>query len=139
MRRTLFSKRATLALLLLLALVIGACTAPVSPAPAESGGEAAAEATPAAEEEAAEAPAAAGDGDVLRFGYSQVPNDFNPMTIIQGLQGFVQKWVNAKLITYDREGNIVGDLAESWTVSDDGLVFTFQLREGLTWQDGEPF
>ena len=31
------------------------------------------------------------------------------------------------------------DLAESWTVSPDGLVYTFTLRQGVTWQDGQPF
>lgn len=31
------------------------------------------------------------------------------------------------------------DLAESWTVSDDGLVYTFSLRQGVTWHDGQPF
>lgn len=30
-------------------------------------------------------------------------------------------------------------LATSWDVSDDGTVYTFNLREGVTWHDGEPF
>lgn len=30
-------------------------------------------------------------------------------------------------------------LAEEWEVSDDGLTWTFHLREDVTWQDGEPF
>ncbi|HET6496918.1 MAG TPA: ABC transporter substrate-binding protein, partial [Thermoleophilia bacterium] len=30
-------------------------------------------------------------------------------------------------------------LATEWSVSDDGLVWTFKLREGVTWSDGEPF
>ena len=29
-------------------------------------------------------------------------------------------------------------LAESYTVSDDGLVYTFTLREGLQWSNGTP-
>jgi len=34
--------------------------------------------------------------------------------------------------------NFVPGLAESWTVSDDGLVWTFKIREGVTFHDGTP-
>ena len=39
----------------------------------------------------------------------------------------------------DAEGNtkIVPSLAESWTVSDDGLKYTFRLREGVKFSNGE--
>jgi peptide/nickel transport system substrate-binding protein len=33
----------------------------------------------------------------------------------------------------------VGHLAEAWQVTNDGLTWTMRLREGVTWQDGEPF
>jgi peptide/nickel transport system substrate-binding protein len=33
---------------------------------------------------------------------------------------------------------IVGDLAESWTVSDDGLTYTFKLKPGLKFASGNP-
>lgn len=37
-------------------------------------------------------------------------------------------------------GEIVpdGSMSESWDVSDDGLIWTFHLRDGVTWSDGDP-
>lgn len=43
------------------------------------------------------------------------------------------------LYTYDAEGNVVPDLVESCTVSDDGLVYTVTLRSGLLWSNGADF
>ncbi len=34
---------------------------------------------------------------------------------------------------------VVGDLAESWEVSDDAREFTFNLRQNVKWHDGKPF
>ncbi|ODT67670.1 MAG: hypothetical protein ABS75_23140 [Pelagibacterium sp. SCN 63-23] len=33
---------------------------------------------------------------------------------------------------------IGGELADTYSVSEDGLTFTFTLKDGLTWHDGEP-
>jgi peptide/nickel transport system substrate-binding protein len=43
------------------------------------------------------------------------------------------------LIKYDKNLNIVGSLAQSWEVSQDGLSITFHLRKDVLWHDGKPF
>jgi peptide/nickel transport system substrate-binding protein len=43
------------------------------------------------------------------------------------------------LVKYDKNLTIVGDLAESFTVSPDGQTIIFHLRHGVTWHDGAPF
>jgi peptide/nickel transport system substrate-binding protein len=43
------------------------------------------------------------------------------------------------LVKYDKNIKTVGDLAESWTISDDKLSITFKLRKGVKWHDGAPF
>ncbi len=43
------------------------------------------------------------------------------------------------LVKYDRDMKVVGDLAESWDISEDGLEITFHLKKGVRWHDGHPF
>lgn len=43
------------------------------------------------------------------------------------------------LVWQDDNGDIVPSLAESWEVSEDGSEYTFHLREGVTFHNGEPF
>jgi peptide/nickel transport system substrate-binding protein len=44
------------------------------------------------------------------------------------------------ILYYDLDGKtIVPHIAKSWEISEDGRVFTFHLRPGMKWSDGEPF
>lgn len=47
-------------------------------------------------------------------------------------------WLNIYegLVQVDRNGEVRPLLADSWEVSDDGLTYHFQLREGVTFHDG---
>ncbi len=42
------------------------------------------------------------------------------------------------LVRYDENSEITGCLAESWEISDDGLTYTFHLRDGVKFSDGTP-
>lgn len=39
------------------------------------------------------------------------------------------------LVEYDAYGNVKASLAEDWTVSEDGLTYTFNIRKGQKWVD----
>ncbi len=84
------------------------------------------------------------------------PDAAAPTVLVEALVGRIQK-LNPLLATYnpvDRDittlifegltttnqfGEIVPQLAASWTVSDDGLQYFVELREDVVWQDGIPF
>jgi peptide/nickel transport system substrate-binding protein/oligopeptide transport system substrate-binding protein len=42
------------------------------------------------------------------------------------------------LVRLNKDFELLPASAESWTGSDDGLTWTFKIREGLTWSDGNP-
>jgi peptide/nickel transport system substrate-binding protein len=68
-----------------------------------------------------------------------INDDPNIWPVAGGLYNIlVNKVLYSGLVRYDLETlSPVGDLAESWDVSEDGLTYTFHLRENVTWHDGE--
>ncbi len=42
------------------------------------------------------------------------------------------------LCTYDSQGNVIGAVAESWTLSPDGKTWTFKIRKGMKFHNGDP-
>lgn len=66
-----------------------------------------------------------------------------PAVVSAGNASGPSKVVSSKIIegllTYDFDLNPRPHLATSWQVSPDRRTFTFTLREGVTWHDGEPF
>ena len=42
------------------------------------------------------------------------------------------------LMSYDKDGKIVNDLADSYKISNDGKTYDFILKDNLFWQDGRP-
>ena len=68
--------------------------------------------------------------------YSE-PDGIDPGITNNSFAAYVLANAFEGLMTYDTEtGSLICGEAESYTVSDDGTVYTFTLRDGLKWSDG---
>lgn len=79
--------------------------------------------------------------DVLKVNLASEPAKIDPAlnSSVDGACMCVNLF--AGLYTYDAEGNLQPDLADHsnpYTLSDDGLTYTFTLQGGLKWSDGTP-
>ena len=84
--------------------------------------------------------AAATPAGELSIGLNLVPPGFNPLTAVSASQRWPFFMTLSTLAKPDPANAVLyGDLAEDWTISDDALTYTFNLREGVTWHDGTPF
>ena len=107
-----FNRRCVAFLLLALSLLISACTSSESRT----------------------------DHNTLVYGLTLEPSGFDPHINQSAEIGIVLRQVYDTLIYRDPEtAEFVPGLATSWTVSEDGLTYTFTLRQNVTFHDGMPF
>jgi peptide/nickel transport system substrate-binding protein len=78
-----------------------------------------------------------GNGGTLHEGLVGLPHTINPILAVTDVDRDIASVVYSGLTRY-QNGNIVPDLAQSWSVSDDGLTYTFTLKPGIEFQDGSP-
>lgn len=131
------------ALLAVTAIVFAACggattsSAPASVAPPASTG---ASTAPSVEPSASTA-GTPKDGGTLVIA---IPGDMNrtdPALVDDANSSYVLQQIFEGLVTLKpgTGSDIVGQLADSWTISDDGLTYTFKLKTGIKFQDGTDF
>jgi peptide/nickel transport system substrate-binding protein len=128
--------------LLLLALLTGliaGCVQPAPMAPAESAAPAAGDA--AGSDAAAAAPGTIQPGGTWTRVAQADASILNPILWSDNASAAVSGMLFPGLIGQDHvtgEFTPDGSMSESWTVSADGLTWTFKLRDGITWSDGDP-
>ncbi len=81
---------------------------------------------------------AAGMAQTVRIGLHQDPPNLDPILSQAFSDRSVTYQIYDRLVDLDENLTIVPMLATSWEVSDDGLVYTLQIREGVTFHDGTP-
>ena len=78
------------------------------------------------------------DNDMVVAMQADVTN-LDPHVSSNGVSNTVTNTMYEALVTFDADANIIPMLAKEWTMSEDGLSYTFVLNEGVTFHDGEPF
>lgn len=87
----------------------------------------------------AEANGSQADEDVtLRLGVRTGPLDVNPLVRTGVLYG-AMTGIMEGLTALDPDASVVPALAESWTLDNDSMGITWELREGVTFHNGEDF
>lgn len=75
---------------------------------------------------------------ILRRGNGAEPQGLDPHRV-EGVPGSnILRDLYEGLVSEAPDGSLVPGVAESWSVSDDGLVYTFKLRPDARWSNGDP-
>lgn len=84
---------------------------------------------------------AAGDECVKILGYewSGEKQSMDPADMHSGDDAYHTFAVYNRLVDVDDNFNVIPELATEWAVSDDGLTWTFTLRDGVTFHSGKAF
>jgi peptide/nickel transport system substrate-binding protein len=105
------------------------CAAPAAPGAGEAGAESGA---------ASQAAAPAAGSSVVRIGLGGSPDSLNPGVAILEEAYNLFELVYDSMFQLQLDGSFAPELAESYTISDDGKVWTFKIREGVKFHDGQP-
>lgn len=142
----MFKKVLLFLAILLLSGLLAACgaAAPQSEGVEESAEEAAADQDGAGEEAVEEATEAEGTTDsenvgdpfervTLRTVIGSEPPTLDPALVTDTTSNFFVRQMFMGLTTFDQDSNVVAELATDWEVSEDGLQWTFNLRDDINW------
>jgi peptide/nickel transport system substrate-binding protein len=78
-------------------------------------------------------------GGTLVVAVNADPGHLNPAITTSGATHAVAELAFNGLVGRDERGEPQPELAESWKIEQNGAVYRFRLRDGVTWHDGKPF
>ncbi|MFC1715882.1 ABC transporter substrate-binding protein [Candidatus Poribacteria bacterium] len=77
-------------------------------------------------------------GGTVRIGHSSKPDIINPILTSETISISLMSLIFSCLVGFDGSMRPIPDLARRWEVSDDGLVWTFFLRDDVRFHDDHP-
>lgn len=110
----LFGSPARIALVAVIAVLVGACSNGTTSSSSSGGG-------------------------TVRVGYEADTVSLDPAQVVDlnSFQSLVQ--IYDTLVKWDTSGKLAPSLATKWTASPDGKTYTFDLRSGVEFSNGDPF
>ena len=78
------------------------------------------------------------EGGTLREGIIGIPRFLNPLLASSDADRDVTALVYTGLLRNNGKGELVPSLADRYDISEDGLVYTFYLKDNIAWSDGTP-
>ena len=78
-------------------------------------------------------------GGILKMGLQGDPVALEPHGTSLTATNHVIDHIYGRLVTIDASLSPQPDLAESWDISPDGMIYTFKLRKGVKFHNGQPF
>ncbi|MCJ2034874.1 peptide ABC transporter substrate-binding protein [Methylobacterium sp. J-068] len=82
--------------------------------------------------------ARAAPADLYRRGNDADPETLDPHKSSTVAEAHILRDLYEGLLTYDNHGAMIPGAATDWTISEDGLTYTFRLREDGRWSNGDP-
>lgn len=82
--------------------------------------------------------AATGEGKILRTNNKSEPGSLDPGLATGTHDSWILQHIFEGLMKYNEKGEVVPAMAESYDVSDDGITYTFHLKDGVKWSNGDP-
>ncbi len=76
---------------------------------------------------------------IINFSLSAQPKRLIPFLATDSASGEISSYIFNGLLKFDKNMNIVGDLAKSYEIKNGGKTIIFHLRKNILWQDGVPF
>jgi len=78
------------------------------------------------------------DASEFHRSISSSPNRVNPLLATDSASGEIAGWIFNGLVKFDKNANIVSDLAKSWKF-ENNTTLIFYLRKNVLWHDGAKF
>jgi peptide/nickel transport system substrate-binding protein len=78
-------------------------------------------------------------GGTIAYQQGNVPDCYDPDKTAQSASYQVFSYVVDSLLTEDKKGKLIGNLATKWKVANGGKLITFTLRKGVKFSNGDPF